>query len=154
VLGRLGKEPELQGSISRRRFLAGSVPALAVLLYGAPAWADSNRKAYYVLDPDWKSSRRCDVPERHKPDDCHACSACHAHAANKLFATRAAAEHGRAHPGCKCKVVRGGTFGLKLWADLFGGLSDPEHLVVDRRSKHAQAAFRRRARRARRRHDH
>ena len=34
------------------------------------------------------------------------CKACHHHAANKLFATRAAAQHHRAHPGCKCTVVQ------------------------------------------------
>lgn len=140
----------MQQSVSRRRFLAGSVPVLAIILPRAtPAWARPQHKAYYVLDPDWGSGRRCDVPEHRKPGGCHGCAACHAHAANKLFATRGAAERGRAHAGCKCKVVRGGTFGLLTWGDLFGGLSSPRHLVVDRRSKHAQAAFRRRARRRR-----
>lgn len=142
----------MEGSISRRRFLAGSAPVLAAVLPGAkPAWAQSNQRAYFVLDPEWNSSRSCNVLERRKPSGCHGCKACHAHAANKLFATRAAAERGRAHPGCKCKVVRGGTFGLQLWADLFGGLSSPDHLVVDKRSKRAQAAFRRARRRRRRR---
>jgi hypothetical protein len=125
---------------------------LAFAVQGArPAWAGSDRRAYFVLNPEWSSSRGCAVPHGRKPGGCHACAACHAHAANKLFATRAAAESGRAHPGCKCKVVRGGTFGVKLWADLFGGLSSPDQLVVDRRSKHAKAAFRRARRRRRRR---
>jgi hypothetical protein len=142
----------VQGSISRRGFLVGSAPALAILLSGArPAWAGPNRRPYYVLEAEWGPRRRCSGPEAHKPDTCHGCSACHAHAKNKLFATRSAADRGRAHPGCKCKVVRGGTLGLLTWADLFGGLSNPTHHSVDRRSKRVQAAFRRARRRARRR---
>ena len=35
----------------------------------------------------------------------HACKACQAHAHNRVYATRAAAEANRAHPGCNCQIA-------------------------------------------------
>jgi hypothetical protein len=35
----------------------------------------------------------------------HACKACKAHAANRFYRTRAAADADRAHAGCGCKIV-------------------------------------------------
>lgn len=146
----------MEHSISRRRFLAQGAPVLAAVvvpgaLNAAPAWAKPKRKDYYVLEPEHGTGRRCSVSESRKPEGCHGCTACHKHAANKLFATRKAAADGRAHPGCKCKVVHGGKLDVQTWSDLFGGESSPKRLVVDRRSKHAKAAFNRRARRRARR---
>jgi hypothetical protein len=34
-----------------------------------------------------------------------ACKACQAHAHNRVYATRAAAEANRAHPGCNCHIA-------------------------------------------------
>lgn len=73
---------------------------------------------------------------------CH-CKACEHHAANKLFATRRAANNHRAHEGCKCTIVR-----VKVdpttWAALFSA-----HTVVDRRWSSTKQSLRRAAAKAR-----
>jgi hypothetical protein len=61
------------------------------------------------------------------------CKACHHHAANRLFATRAAADHGRAHPGCRCTIVRSRAVDATQWQALFGHARRPRHVAVDRR---------------------
>jgi hypothetical protein len=68
------------------------------------------------------------------------CKACHSHAANRLFATHAAADQGRAHPGCNCKVVRSSVVDPVQWKALFGNARRLSHKSVDRRwasTKHA-----------------
>lgn len=146
----------MQEPLSRRGFLARSAPVVAALVPSTallePAWGRKKkkrkRKKYFVLQPEWATSLRCNEPERSKPDDCHACKACHKHARNKIFATRRAADRHRAHPGCKCKVVRGGKLDADIWADLFGGLENPKRRTVDRRKKRVKKILRRaRARR-------
>jgi hypothetical protein len=63
--------------------------------------------------------------------DCN-CTACHRHAANKVFASRLAAETQRAHPHCRCAVVEravpSGT-----WVALFGQPDQAEQQSRDRR---------------------
>ena len=96
------------------------------------------RKAIFVLQPEYGTGEECNVRERNKPAGCHACKACHRHARNKVFATRKAAENPkkRAHPHCKCKVVRAGKLKNEIYVELFGGsLDDPKHKVVDRRKR-------------------
>ena len=147
-------------SISRRRFLIASAP-FVLLAPGAVLAPDSDaakkkrrkpaRRRWYALSPEYVSSRRCNVRERRKPGDCHGCKACHAHGKNKMFATRRAAERNRAHAGCKCKVVRGGTLDAATWAALFGGLKKPKRRVVERRSKRTKQILARSRRRRRRR---
>jgi hypothetical protein len=61
------------------------------------------------------------------------CKACHHHATNRLFATHAAADHGRAHPGCKCTIVRSRVLRPLQWQALFGHQRKPRRLTVDRR---------------------
>jgi hypothetical protein len=61
------------------------------------------------------------------------CKACHHHAANRLFATRSAADHGRAHPGCTCTIVRSRAVNAVQWRALFGQQRKPRHSHVDRR---------------------
>jgi len=61
------------------------------------------------------------------------CKACHHHAANRLFATRAAADHGRAHAGCRCTIVRSRSVSPAQWQAVFGHQRKPHHLTVDRR---------------------
>ena len=78
------------------------------------------------------------------------CTACHRHAANKLFATRAAANHGRAHRGCRCKVVRA-TIGADAWRKLFGSPAELHRTSVDRRRRSTRRALARRKHRAKRR---
>lgn len=128
-------------SISRRGFFARSAPVAAALapaaLLQAPAFGKKRtlKKKYFVLQPEWATSRNCNVQESKKPDDCHACNACHKHAKNKMFATRRAADRHRAHKGCKCKVVPGGKLEVSVWAELFDGLDNPKRRAVDRRKK-------------------
>jgi hypothetical protein len=61
------------------------------------------------------------------------CKACHHHAANRLFATRTAADRGRAHPGCKCTIVRTRAVSPVQWQALFGHQPKLRHSTVDRR---------------------
>jgi hypothetical protein len=84
------------------------------------------------------------------------CKACHHHAANRLFATRAAADHGRAHPGCKCTIVRSGAVNAVQWQALFGHGHTVRHASVDRRWASTKRALKRgaRAQKARKSHKH
>jgi hypothetical protein len=50
------------------------------------------------LDPNWDGGDPSSC-------GCGACASCRSHAANKWFATAAAADAGRAHPFCRCAVV-------------------------------------------------
>jgi hypothetical protein len=57
------------------------------------------------------------------------CNACLSHAANKLFATLADAEAGRAHPNCRCVAVAGMSISQSQFDQLF--VAGP---VADRRT--------------------
>lgn len=59
--------------------------------------------------------------------------ACTRHAANKLFASPEAADQNRAHPGCKCQVVKGGELPEATWIELFGNPKAVAREAVDRR---------------------
>ncbi|MEZ4523155.1 MAG: hypothetical protein R3A46_16170 [Thermomicrobiales bacterium] len=59
--------------------------------------------------------------------------ACTRHAANKLFASPEAADQNRAHPGCKCQVIKGGALPEATWHELFGNPRSLERAAVDRR---------------------
>jgi hypothetical protein len=74
------------------------------------------------------------------------CKACHHHASNRLFATRAAADHGRAHPGCTCMIVRSRAVNAVQWRALFGQQRKPRHSHVDRRWASTQRALKQAAR--------
>lgn len=67
-------------------------------------------------------------------NNCH-CRACRLHAANKVFATEAAALAGRAHPGCRCTPVAVATTAAS-YTRLFTGANS-----VDRRSPGITAAL-------------
>jgi hypothetical protein len=115
--------------ISRRAVVARGFAALAGL-YGANSAQAATRGVSHRL----KAGPHCN------------CRACHHHAANKLFATRAAAEHGRAHPGCKCTIVRTSAVNTAQWQALFGHAHKPRHLSVDRRWASTKRALRQAAR--------
>ena len=147
----------MQESISRRGFLARTGPVVAALVPSAALLEGSafgrrrrrrrrrDKKKYFVLQPEWSTSARCNVRENKKPDDCHACKACHKHAKNKMFATRRAANRHRAHKHCKCKIVKGGKLKNEVWSDLFGGLENPRRRTVDRRDRRVRRILRRAA---------
>ena len=122
----------------RRTFLGlgvGAVAAAAVMV--APAVASAARPSQlppkkpplnpchyripWILEPFARTG-----VEGCSPDDvgtsatpCAACAACHAHAANKIFASQAAANAGRAHKGCRCSVVKGTPMLVSTWNTLF-----------------------------------
>jgi hypothetical protein len=101
--------------ISRRAALVRGAAVLASLYYSGSAQAASTGVAYEL-----KAGAHCN------------CKACHHHAANKLFATRAAASRDRAHPGCKCKVVQTHV-AAATWTALFGPAKRPARTAIDRR---------------------
>ena len=69
-----------------------------------------------------------------------ACSACGKHAANKLFATREAADTGRAHAHCNCTILEE-TLPADRWRTLFGDPARPDRLHVDRRDQRVAQAL-------------
>jgi hypothetical protein len=129
--------------------LIASAPVVAV---AAPAllpdtvWARRQAKrTYFVLNPEYGTGKACVSKHGKKPHGCRGCKACHTHAANKLFATAKAADGNRAHTGCKCRVVKGGTLGADAWRDLFGGSKHPKTQVADRRKKRVKKILAREA---------
>ena len=106
----------------------GSRPRFAALggLYGASSADAATRGVSYRL----KIGPHCN------------CKACHHHAANKLFATRAAAEHGRAHPACTCMIVRSRAVSTVQRQALFGHRHKPRHSSGDRRWASSKRALR------------
>jgi hypothetical protein len=74
------------------------------------------------------------------------CKACHHHAANRLFATRVAADRGRAHRGCKCAIVRSRALRPAQWVALFGHQRKLRHSTADRRWASTKRALKHAAR--------
>lgn len=111
----------LDQTSGRRRFLirAGKVTAGAIALVWTPGVARADKARFYKLDP----GVNC---------DCTSCKACRRHARNKIFATRSAADLGRAHPGCDCQVVHE-TMPGTCFKGLFGPKGDFKRISVDKR---------------------
>ena len=63
------------------------------------------------------------------------------HDKNKRFATAKAANKGRAHPHCKCKVVFATFITYDAYVRLFGKPGDLQHQSIDLRSKSARRIF-------------
>jgi hypothetical protein len=105
--------------VSRRAFLGSvvGVGALAVPLAASNAAAAPTSTVYW-LDPDWGAGDPTCVPN-HGQVGCGGCYACVAHYQNKLFASAAAADAGRAHPRCKCLVREGFTVDPGTYEQLF-----------------------------------
>ncbi len=105
---------------SRRTLIgAGGAALLGLAWTGTADAADTVQT--YSLDPTVGGA--CLAP------GCSVCNACLAHAANKLFATEAAALAGRAHPGCRCAVVPGMAVAQTVFDQLFAAAS-----MADRRT--------------------
>jgi hypothetical protein len=83
------------------------------------------------LDPNWGGDpSAC---------GCRGCASCRSHAANKLFASAAAADSGRAHPFCRCLVVPLVRIEERVYNALFvDGGARPS---VDRRYQWVQAVL-------------
>ena len=95
--GSPGRETEAR-TLSRVRFLGAGLVGAAGALGGYAAQAQAaGTTQVWRLDPYLE----CGTPGA----GCSGCKACRAHAANKLFASAAAAEANRAHTYCKCRVV-------------------------------------------------
>ncbi len=101
--------------VDRRALLARGAAAtatLAVALGLRSAAAGAESLTIYRLDPGDCTG-------------CQTCNACRGHAANKLFVSFAAADGGRAHPGCDCEVVEE-PMAEATWLALFGSV-DKRH---------------------------
>jgi hypothetical protein len=107
------------GSFGRRDFLRLGALGLVALLPGAALAAEGHRtrpKATKVVFRLSSHKRRT-------------CKACKAHAANRFYRTRKAANKDRAHAGCNCAIVDQ-TIDRKLAKQYFKG----RHKVFDLRS--------------------
>ncbi len=113
--------------VDRRVLLARSAAATAALAgaLGLRVAAGAESLTVYQLDPG-----DC--------VGCQTCNACQGHAANKLFASFAAADGGRAHPGCDCEVVEE-AMARNTWTALFGAPQRPRTESVDKRHEWVQA---------------
>lgn len=118
-------------ALTRRGFLARTLTGAAALAAGLPlhdTFAARKPLKVYILDP--RGDKTC--------RSCSSCRACVAHGANKLFASKAAADTHRAHPNCNCAIRLAGVLPSSVWVPLFGlALGDDlTNGVVDRRHAH------------------
>lgn len=113
--------------VDRRALLARGAAATAALAgaLGLGASAGAESLTVYRLDPGDCTG-------------CQTCSACRGHAANKLFVSFAAADGGRAHPGCDCGVVEE-LMARSTWMALFGAPQRPRTESVDKRYEWVRA---------------
>jgi hypothetical protein len=128
--GSPGRE-ERGRQLTRVGFLGSGLVAAAGAFGGYAAQAAAAESAQvWGLDPSWGEPGAC---------GCAACASCLSHAANKLFASAAAADAGRAHPYCKCLVAPLVRLDEDVYRSLFvnGGGRDS----VDRRYQWVQAVL-------------
>jgi hypothetical protein len=110
--------------LSRTGFLTRAAVLTGVTASGGALSAIANAappaRAVYLLDP------AC--------GGCGSCVACRRHASNALFPTAVDADLHRAHPFCKCAVVRGAELPHDTWVALFGPPAAMVRRHVDRRT--------------------
>jgi hypothetical protein len=99
------------------------------VLVGAPLARATSTVSVWGLDPDGG----------HDSCGCSACAACRAHALNKIFASAADADRGRAHPHCRCVVAQLSVVEPHVFEALF--VSGGRRSSVDRRWQWVQAAL-------------
>jgi hypothetical protein len=100
-------------ALTRRGFLARTLAGVGALSLSLPlrgTLAARRRLPVFVLDPN--GGKHC--------GSCSSCRACQSHGANKLFASRVAADTHRAHPNCNCAIREAGELPTALWFSLFG----------------------------------
>ncbi len=119
----------LSTPLSRRRLLVAGLTAGTAAVVGASAAAAAPPVAVWGLDPDGG----------HQGCGCSACSACQAHALNKIFASAADANGGRAHPHCRCAVTQLALVESYVHDALF--VQGGQRASVDRRQQWVQAAL-------------
>jgi hypothetical protein len=123
--------------MSRRTFLAVGGGWLALLVAGCrpkpqgqpgaspPSTTGPAGAVAYRLDPNYGSD-----PGACPGGGCIACTACRAHAANRILPSP---EPVRAHPGCRCLVTPDPSISPQTYAALFAGPENPAGGAVDRR---------------------
>lgn len=126
-----------RSTLSRRRLLAGASSILGIVLAGLPvrlALAAPKQLPAYRLSPLYESDdSHC--------GGCAACQACQKHAENKYFASEAAADSGRAHPNCDCRVIAE-SLPYGTWVALFGNPASPRRTSRDLREPAVRAILR------------
>lgn len=133
------ESPSSRRSFLTRAGIAAGAFAAATFRLPAEALGEKPRhrkhKHVYKLAPDGPKYHCSPSQEAHH--SCQACNACHAHAHNKLFATKEAAkeERHRAHPGCRCGVKRGRKLSRQKFGELFHPDNGKNHVVVDKRDR-------------------
>ena len=117
-------------TLTRRRLVSSGLLAMsAAALVGVPIARAASPVGVWGLDPDGG----------HEGCGCSACAACRGHALNKIFASPADADGGRAHPHCKCVVTQLGSVETHVYEALF--ISGGRRSSVDRRWQWVQAAL-------------
>ena len=127
--GSLDRE-RLSTPLTRRRLVSSGLLAMGtVALIGVPTAKAASAVSVWGLDPDGG----------HEGCGCSACAACRVHALNKIFASPADADSGRAHPHCKCAVTQLSSVEAHVHEALF--VSGVRRNSVDRRWQWVQAAL-------------
>ena len=119
----------LSGALSRRQLVGAGLAAGTAAFLGVPTAAAAATVDVWGLDPDGG----------HQGCGCSACAACRAHASNKIFASAADADAGRAHPRCKCAVTQLASVESYVYDALF--VDGGQRVSVDRRWQWVQAAL-------------
>jgi hypothetical protein len=119
---------------SLRQSRRGLVGLAGAALVGVERGTDEvlgaqKKQKVFVFNPEWGAGTKVEHSTTTCPDGkdathrkggrCHGCKACHAHAKNKRFATRAAAEQRRAHVGCLC-AIESQLVSKKAFVQMFG----------------------------------
>ena len=96
--------------LTRRALFGVAAASVGSLMIVADPAAAGTPVATFALDPT--TGGKC-------APNCTSCSACIDHAANKLFKSSAAADAGRAHPGCNCAIIAGQSLSAGVLAKIF-----------------------------------
>lgn len=125
--GSLDRAATLPPAVTRRRLVNSGLLAFGTaVLIGPTAATAASTVSVWGLDPDGCG--------------CSVCSACRSHAANKIFASPADADAGRAHPHCRCSVTALSSVEPHVFDVLF--VTGGRRSSVDRRWQWVQAALR------------
>jgi hypothetical protein len=110
-----------------RRAALGAFGALGAIALGFPRLAAAATRV-----PVWRLDAVHRQGKGKYASGAAACRACRRHARNKIFATQSAADGGRAHKGCNCRIVRA-SLPEATFEKLFGPVGKTNREVVDRR---------------------